>query len=61
MSDTETLLSVYEKLNVENQSYALSILQALNYAQDALIKRLTVSTVNKSKSLKNNQKKLLNN
>lgn len=39
MNNTEILSNVYEKLNIESQSYALGILHALKYVQDLLIKK----------------------
>jgi len=47
MSNTEILANIYEKLNPENQSYALGILQTLKYAQDVLIKKQSVDLAQK--------------
>lgn len=49
MSNTEILANIYEKLNPENQSYALGILQTLKYAQDVLIKKQSADLAQKDR------------
>ena len=41
MNNIEALTDLYQKLNTENQIYSLGILQALNFAQDAMVKQQT--------------------
>jgi hypothetical protein len=53
MRNTEILSNLYEKLNPENQSYALGILQTLKYAQDVLIKKQSVALEQKDSQSKN--------
>lgn len=53
MRNTEILSDIYEKLNPENQSYALGILQTLKYAQDVLIKKQSVASAQKDNKSKN--------
>lgn len=39
MKTSDELITLFDNLNVENQSYALAILQSLKYAQDSMSKQ----------------------
>ncbi|NLH02383.1 hypothetical protein [Clostridium thermosuccinogenes] len=50
MSKTEILSKTYEKLNPENQSYALGILQTLKYMQDIISQKIPTDKAGKQKN-----------
>lgn len=52
MSKTEILSKTYEKLNPENQSYALGILQTLKYMQDIISQKIPTDKAGKQKNWK---------